>query len=120
MTNKQPTKGRKLNPRAQRALDLISDEEDRRITEAALSDPDNPPLTDEDFARMRPAREVVPHIVANPPRKVRGPQKAPKKEQIALSVDPDVLAFFRSTGKGWQTRMNEALRDAMKRLKRAS
>ncbi len=31
-------------------LDAMSDEE---IEAAALSDPDNPPLTDEDFARMR-------------------------------------------------------------------
>lgn len=29
------------------------DEEDRRLTDAALDDPDNPPLTDHDFARMR-------------------------------------------------------------------
>ena len=114
-SNKVDPKTRKLSPRAQRALDQISDDEDRRITEAAESDPDNPIWTDDDWKRARPAREVLPHIVANPPRKVRGPQKAPKKEQISLNVDPDVLAYFRSTGKGWQTRMNEALRDAMKR-----
>lgn len=36
------------------------------------------------------------------------------KTQIALRVDNEVLGAFRSTGKGWQTRMNEALRDWLK------
>ena len=39
------------NP-APRKYDLLSDEEDRAITLAALSDPDNQPLTDEEFAKI--------------------------------------------------------------------
>jgi uncharacterized protein (DUF4415 family) len=33
-----------------------------------------------------------------------------RKEQIALRVDADVLAWFRAQGNGWQTRMNEVLK----------
>ncbi len=33
------------------------------------------------------------------------------KEQVAIRLDRDVLTAFRGTGPGWQTRMNEALRD---------
>jgi uncharacterized protein (DUF4415 family) len=33
-----------------------------------------------------------------------------RKEQIALRVDADVLAWYRSLGTGWQTRMNAVLR----------
>jgi uncharacterized protein (DUF4415 family) len=33
------------------------------------------------------------------------------KEQVAIRLDRDVLSAFRSSGPGWQTRMNEALRD---------
>ena len=33
------------------------------------------------------------------------------KEQVAIRFDRDVLSAFRSSGPGWQTRMNEALRD---------
>ena len=33
-----------------------------------------------------------------------------RKEQIALRVDADVLAWFRAQGSGWQTRMNEVLK----------
>jgi len=45
-----------------------------------------------------------------------------RKEQIALRVDADVLAWFRAQGAGWQTRMNEVLkayRAAMARKERA-
>lgn len=38
----------------------------------------------------------------------------PAKEQIAIPYDAEVLAYFRATGKGWQTRMNEALKEWLK------
>ena len=41
----------------------------------------------------------------------RGKQKAPTKQRITLRLSPDVLAHFRATGKGWQTRMDAALRE---------
>ena len=36
------------------------------------------------------------------------------KEQVAIRLDRDVLAAFRASGAGWQTRMNAALRDWLK------
>jgi uncharacterized protein (DUF4415 family) len=42
---------------------LPTPEEDAAITAAALSDPDAQPLTDEEFARMRPASEVLPDLL---------------------------------------------------------
>lgn len=44
----------------------------------------------------------------------RGLFYRPIKKQITVRVDADVLDYFRSTGKGWQGRMNAALRKAMK------
>ena len=41
----------------------------------------------------------------------RGPQKAPKKVQVTLRLSPEVLAFFKSKGKGWQVRLNNALKE---------
>ena len=38
-----------------------------------------------------------------------------KKEQVAIRFDRDVLDAFRAHGPGWQTRMNNALRDWLKR-----
>jgi len=46
--------------------------------------------------------------------KTRGPNRRPTKEQVAVRYSPDVLAAFRATGRGWQTRMDEALRDWLK------
>lgn len=43
--------------------------------------------------------------------RTRGPNKLPTKEQVTVRYSPDVLAYFRATGEGWQTRMDEALRE---------
>lgn len=39
--------------------------------------------------------------------------QAENKQQITLRLDPDVLAFFRATGKRYQSRINAALREYM-------
>jgi uncharacterized protein (DUF4415 family) len=40
----------------------------------------------------------------------RQPKSATTKELVTMRLDPDVLAFFRADGAGWQTRINDALR----------
>ena len=75
-------------------------------------DLDNPDWTKEDFARARPAAEVVPDIVAAH-RRVRGPQKRPTKRLVSLRLDPDVIEHFRARGPGWQARINSTLRKAV-------
>ena len=40
------------------------------------------------------------------------PKKAAPKEAVNIRLDPEVLAHFRATGPGWQSRINEALRKA--------
>jgi uncharacterized protein (DUF4415 family) len=40
------------------------------------------------------------------------PAKAAPKEAVNIRLDPDVLAYFRATGPGWQSRINEMLRKA--------
>ncbi|MGP1676627.1 MAG: BrnA antitoxin family protein [Giesbergeria sp.] len=43
-------------------------------------------------------------------RKKRGrPISAVRKEQVSVRYSPEVLAYFRATGEGWQTRMDAAL-----------
>jgi len=34
----------------------------------------------------------------------------PRKEHINIRIDADVLSWFKQTGRGWQTRMNNVLR----------
>ena len=52
-------------------------------------------------------------------RRTRGPNRHPTKEQVAVRYSPEVLAYFRATGAGWQTRMDEALREYVSRHKAA-
>ena len=39
----------------------------------------------------------------------RGPQQTPTKQLVSVRYSPEVLQYFKSTGAGWQTRMNDAL-----------
>ena len=45
----------------------------------------------------------------------RGPGKMPPKEVINIRLSPEVLSAFRATGNGWQTRVDGALRDWLKK-----
>ena len=77
-------------------------------------DVDNPEWTVADFKRARPAREVVPNVVAAYlRRRGRPPQGNGTKVQVTLRLDPAVIAYFKATGEGWQTRINQALAKAI-------
>jgi len=41
----------------------------------------------------------------------RGPQKAPVKERVSLRLSPEVVDYFRASGSGWQTRLDQALKE---------
>lgn len=46
--------------------------------------------------------------------KKRGRPNGSQKEQVSLRLDKAVLETFRATGKGWQSRINQALNDFLK------
>jgi uncharacterized protein (DUF4415 family) len=75
---------------------------------------DNSPLTAEELATGRPFAEVFPELAASITR-TRGKQKAPTKELVSLRLDRDTVAAYRATGPGWQSRINEALRQSVKK-----
>jgi uncharacterized protein (DUF4415 family) len=75
---------------------------------------DNPELTKADFDKARPFSEVFPDLSASI-RKGRGPNKAPTKKLVSLRLSQDVIAHFKSTGPGWQSRIDATLRKAVKR-----
>ena len=79
-----------------------------------LIDDDAPELTDAELAEMRPAREVLPPAVYQELTRGR-PKKPDRKVAIKLRLDPDIVAAFRATGEGWQTRINDTLRRAVAR-----
>jgi uncharacterized protein (DUF4415 family) len=77
-------------------------------------------LSAEDMRLFRPASEVLPPdlhaglVALKKQRGERGPQKAPTKVPTTIRFDADVLAALKASGKGWQTRVNEAMRDWLK------
>jgi uncharacterized protein (DUF4415 family) len=46
---------------------------------------------------------------------VRGPQKAPTKERITIRLSREVVERFRESGDGWQTRVDAALHEWLKK-----
>jgi uncharacterized protein (DUF4415 family) len=88
---------------------------------ASRPDEENPEWTKEDFARARPAADVLPEFIGKKAteelmRRSRGrPPKADKKVNQTLRLDQDVLEAFRQEGSGWQARINEILRENMPR-----
>lgn len=80
-----------------------------------MIDDDNPELTDEQLATMKPASAVfTPEQLAalTAARKPGRPLKDDRKVAVKLRIDPDVLNVFKASGPGWQTRINDVLRCA--------
>lgn len=80
-----------------------------------LLEDENPEWTAEDFAKVRPASEVLPQIfgekVAKEMLKPRGrPRVEFPKERINIRLSHEVIEHFKSAGEGWQTRIDAALR----------
>ena len=76
-------------------------------------DTENPEWSAKEIREARPLMDALPPETAAAVRRYRGqrgPQQSPTKELISLRVDRDVVAAYRATGSGWQTRANEALR----------
>jgi uncharacterized protein (DUF4415 family) len=69
-------------------------------------------LTAEDFKHFRPAAEVLPpSLMAKLGIRPRGRQKAPTKQRTTIRLSRDVLDQFRASGRGWQSRVDAALRE---------
>jgi uncharacterized protein (DUF4415 family) len=86
---------------------MPSVEEDKAITAAAKSDPDAQPLTPKQLKAMVPIRAL------------RGrPKSENKKQLVSVRYSPEVVAFFKSTGEGWQARMDGVLRKYVTRHSR--
>ncbi len=88
------------------------------------TDDDSPEVTAEQFGRARPITDVWPAELVEgfvaQQRRRRGPQKAPTKQLISVRLDPDTLAAYKATGRGWQSRMGDDLAKAARKLKKIS
>lgn len=77
--------------------------------DAPVADADNPPTTMDDWADAVVSRDLPELRAKLAQRRMRGPGKNPAKVAIQLRLPPDVLARWKATGPGWQTRMAQRL-----------
>lgn len=78
-----------------------TEEEERQINKGIAADPDTMELTEEMIPFLRPA--------------VRGKQKAPTKIRTSIRYSPEVIEIYKGLGKGWQTRMDQDLKELIAR-----
>jgi len=90
-----------------RSVVMPTTEQDKAITAAAKADPDAQPLTPKQLKSMVPLRAL------------RGrPKSARTKQLVSVRYSPEVLAYFKATGEGWQSRMDGVLRKYVTRQSR--
>lgn len=78
-------------------------------------DDDNPEWTSKDFREARPAYEMLPPEVLDAfPNTPRGPQQQPAKAAVSIRLSREVLDHLRASGPGWQSRIDETLKEAIK------
>jgi uncharacterized protein (DUF4415 family) len=83
------------------------------IAQEAWDAVDSPGLTEESLGKLRSVATSHPELVKacqEGTLKRRGPQRTPTKVLISMRYSQEVLDFFRATGPGWQTKMDEALK----------
>lgn len=95
---------------------MMKDKIEMRLDPTAL-----PPLTAEQRAELAALREAGPVDLSDAPEIVdwqvaeRGRFWRPVKQSTTVRIDADVLAWLKSKGRGYQTRLNAVLREAMAR-----
>ena len=87
----------------------------KRKIQPDMPDQDNPEWTDADFARARPAKEVLPSLFSQTRSEaLLTPRGRPKAEitkvRVGIRLSAEVIEHFKATGNGWQTRIDAALR----------
>ena len=90
-------------PKLKPGTRVPSANEDTVITKAVRSDPDAVPYTEADWKK------------AKVQARVGRPKAESPKVFTGIRLDADVVETFKASGKGWQTRVNAALRDWLKR-----
>lgn len=80
-----------------------------------LIDDDNPKSIEDSFRKVV-SFSALPESLQTTLRglKGRGKQQLPTKVSTPVHFDREVLEAFRATGRGWQSRMNDALKAWLK------
>lgn len=94
----------------EKELSFLRNMTDEEAYANALSDPDNPPLTDEQLSRAIRFRDIPGETILE---KLRNVRKREPKQVVTARFDADVVRYYKAKGKGYQSFMNAALRACM-------
>jgi uncharacterized protein (DUF4415 family) len=86
----------------------------KRDTKSAWIDPDDAPeWTDEMFdrAQISIGGRVIREATGTITKRGRPPVGDEAKQQVTLRLAPNVIRYFKDSGDGWQTRLNETLEE---------
>ena len=86
--------------------------EEEAVNAGIAADPDAPELDEAWFASARPAFEADPETVKRW-RQTHDAKRGPTEDSDTVRIDADIAAYFRGSGPGWQTRLNETLRQVI-------
>ncbi|EYC51718.1 hypothetical protein AZ34_11985 [Hylemonella gracilis str. Niagara R] len=87
-----------IKTRSGLVLELPTPKEDAAIAAGIAADPDTYEVNAAEFRQLRP---------------VGRPRAEVERPRLNMRVDPDVLEHLRASGKGWQTRVNALLKEAV-------
>lgn len=76
-------------------------EEEQQINEMIAADVDDYEASFDDFSQVQPLARMG------------RPKAAVTKESVTIRLSPEVVGYFRASGKGWQTRLEQALKEYM-------
>lgn len=92
------TTAKTITTRSGRVVIVPSAQENAAINAGIAADPDTYEVSDEEFTKMRKPGRPAATVV---------------RPMVSMRLDPDVLAHLRASGKGWQTKVNALLREAV-------
>ncbi len=75
------------------------------VNKSEKIDTENPEWTEDVFKKAKPASEVMPKLIS------RGKQKTPVKVSATIRLSNEVISYFKSDGKGWQSRIDAVLKE---------
>lgn len=93
-------------------------QEDQEATQHGLED--GALMDDSSLQKMQSLSDVLPELLQAQQqgelktRPVGRPKAQNPKQAVTVRYDAEIIEYFKSTGKGWQTRMNDALNEWMK------
>ncbi len=83
-------------PKLKEGTIIPTDQENAVIRKGIDNDPDTYELSNDEFKKLKPVGRPTADVT---------------KDKITIRLSREVTEYFRATGKGWQTRMDEALKE---------